>query len=152
VANIPEATVAELARINLPITALRVSDHSCTFKLGTDMWLRSQLIDAEWPDMDKMLNSNPSEAVPDGLRDAVKTVSAFCDGALPFIDFSAEGVSAVGATEAKIGDINLPDARFKVDNITNVLDIATHIDLSTAPRACAFKGGVYTGAVMGIAR
>jgi len=147
--TVPEVAIIELSRINLPITALRISDHSCTFKLGDSIWLRTALITGDVPDMDGIIPQGAPDVVPDGLREAVTTVAQFSDGVFPVVQFGPDGVSAVGDTEAHVGGFELPPGMFGSDVLMAVLEIATHMDFSKAPKACKFTGKNIAGAVMG---
>lgn len=148
--SVPEATVIELARIALPITALRVSDHSCTFKLGEYSWLRSQVLAEPTPDLSKLMQGVAQTAVPEGLREAVETVAPFCE--VETIDTGAYGVAAVGTTEARIDGFPLEEARFRVDVLTAILNIATHLDIKQRPEHSVFSGDGFTGVAVGVSR
>ena len=148
--NIPEAAVSELARINLPITAMRVSETSCTFKLGTKVWLRSQLLNDDAPDMTKLITSTETP-VPEGLREAVDKLAPFFEGPTSTIKFDENGVHAVGATEAVIAIPNLPEGLYNAELMRMVLMHAKHIDLTQYPSSVSYNDGEdVSGAIVGI--
>jgi len=148
--TVPESAVSELVRIGLPITALRVSETSCTFKLGAKVWLRAQLISEEAPDMSKMIEPCDTP-VPEGLREAVDKLAPFFEGPTSQVKLDENGVHAVGATEAVIAIPNLPDSIFQSEGLREVLALAKYINLNGYPQKCDYNDGErVSGAIVGV--
>jgi hypothetical protein len=148
--NIPEDTVSELVRIGMPITAMRVSESSCTFKLGDASWLRTSLVSATSPDMSKLV-SDCNVNVNSELVEAVSKLTPFFDSARAWVKFDEIGVHAVGDTEASIAVTGLHKGTFNANLLKDVLALAKYIDFTKYPGACPYSDGErIRGAIVGV--
>jgi DNA polymerase III sliding clamp (beta) subunit (PCNA family) len=152
--NLPSFAVDELLRIGEQPDGFcfERSDTAVTFKYG-DRWLRSQLFDTDWPDVGAFFNDEALEPVPEGLRQAVEKILPFCpDSKFPLIILNSEGVStADGTMTASVGDMELPDGRYRAEPLLAVLSHAISIDLTKYPAAVPFLGaGGLQGVMVGV--
>lgn len=151
--NIPKTAVAELVRIGKPPVGMMVSEGSVTFMYDKAHWVKTQLYDLGWPDLDKVL-SRPSEMVEikDEWYDAVEAVSPFVDE-LSRVYFK-EGVITTAVEDAAGGSVDMED--FPYEGIYNhkfflsLRGLVTHIDLHAYPAPCLFRGENVRGALMGM--
>lgn len=139
--NIPFFAIDELVRIGEEPAGFMFSDTDAVFHYG-DRWLRSQLFDSKWPDVGAFFNDEVLEKVPEGLRAAVEKIVPFCpDSKFPVITLGGEGVTtADGTMTASVGDMELPDGKYRAEPLLAVLSHATEIDLTKYPSAVPFAG------------
>lgn len=149
--NLPSFAVDELLRIGEIPSCLWIDDTSITFEYE-DAWLKSQLFDLEWPDIEKFFAAQTTKKVSPLLFESIQRIIPFCpDPKFPVIKFSEEGVStADGDMMAEVKGIKLPDAIFRAEPLLAVLSVATHIDFSTYPAPSPWKGengleGIFIG-------
>lgn len=146
---IPKSAVKELTRIKAYPISGQVTDKSITFHYEDGRWLRSTLIDADWPDVDRMLGDG-SEAVP-VETDVFKAVEALLkltdkNGRIYIMDgrvstgFGEEGASY------EIDDPFL-NGVFNCDNLMLMAKVATHVNWNTNP--VQFYGNNIRGLMLG---
>lgn len=152
--NVPEDAIKELIRVNEEPTHMQLSDTHITFHFEDGRWIKSQLLDLEWPDVDKIL-SVESEQIPilDDFYEAVETLLPFVDD-LCRIHLAEDMVAThldegVGASQKVSGQ--LPEkACFHGKQLLLLKGIVEKIDLNLYPKPCLFSGGVIRGAIVGI--
>ncbi len=107
-----------------------IATNSVTFFYEDSVWLRSQLFAVKWPDIERFSNiiEQSSERIPEGLTDAVETLSVFVqDNKLPVLLLSDKGVATQeGDHFAEIVDIDLPVCAHDARLLKLVLPKATH--------------------------
>lgn len=142
--QIPVFMIDELLRIARPPTGYTIDENSITFFWG-DLWLRSQLINAEWPlETAKKWSTAKTEmtAVPKNLIASIQSMIPFClDPKFPVIFFNKEGIAtAPGETRA---EIVLPSTMsgvgaFRADNLIPMLKNADRMGITKD--AAIFRG------------
>lgn len=148
---LPTDTVTRILDIGEMPTLCYIADTSMTLEYGK-MWLRTQLTNARWPNVTQFFDEFALNVpVPDDLRDAVERVRDFCaNEKFPVIKLG-ETVSTDSAEEgAHMDGFALPESSFHADQLVKVLSVATHIDFSTYPKPCLFKGNDIEGLIVGI--
>lgn len=80
VVNIPRAAIKEMLRINEPPTYSQVDKNSVTFHYTDGRWIRTQLLETEWPDLSRILDqeSNP-QPVNEQLFEGLDFLAGFAD-------------------------------------------------------------------------
>lgn len=130
-----------------------ISDSSITLEYGPEMWMRSQLITERWPGVRQLFDGFKSDiAVPVDLKDTVGKIRHFCaNEKFPVIRLGTV-VSTDGEVDgASMEGFDLPESSFHADQLIKVLAVATHVDFSTFPKPCFFKGlGGLEGMIVGI--
>ena len=153
--NIPSFAIDELIRIGEEPAGFMFSETSAVFHYG-DRWLRSQLFETEWPDVAAFFDFGESlDPVPPGLLEAVTKVLPFCpDSRFPVITLGAEGVAtADGTMTASVGDMELPEGKYRAEPLLAVLSRAVVIDLTKYPSAVPFAGASgLQGVMIGVKR
>ena len=153
VCNLPRAAIKEMIRINQPPKSAQITDISISFHYEDDKWIRSALLDLQWPDIATLLDrgSNPVPVNPlifEGLE-VLK----------PFVDklervYITDGVMSTTLIEDEGASFDLDDFPYEgvyQISILNLLNkVATSVDFSTYPKPCLFYGENLRGALMGM--
>ncbi|OGC93927.1 MAG: hypothetical protein A2W25_14670 [candidate division Zixibacteria bacterium RBG_16_53_22] len=150
--NIPAETIAALVKIGIEPDGVVIAENWVLFDFG-EAWMRTQLLDAAWPDVpSQILGVDPGAPIPEGLAENIKKILPFCvDKKFEHVIFSAAGIStAEGEAFAQVGGITLPDGRYAADVLLRALAIATHANFAAYPQGVGFKGadgieGVFMG-------
>lgn len=153
--NIPAFALDQLLRIGEAPDWMAAGDNSVTFHYKGGAWLKAQLFEAKWPDVDKILSDNVGQpgTVPDGLTEAIAKVEPFCDPKFAVIHLGPEGVSTPeGDTMATAACKGLAEGKYRLETLQRVLELAEKIDLSRWPKPGYFEGeGGLVGVFMGLA-
>ncbi len=150
---IPSMAITEMLRIKVEPTGIQVEERAVTFHYPSGAWLRTAVVDGEWPDLSRILDQ-PHGAAPihPELFDAVKRLDAFTEKDNRI--FLREGIVATSATEGDGALVELPGfAGVGCHHLTELLkldEVATHIDWTTWPGPCLFFGGMMRGAIIGM--
>lgn len=153
--NIPLLAIKEVLRIKDAPTRVMMDDYSITFMYDDGRWIKSQLLETEWPNVYSILDkpSNPSP-IPPGLFDAVRAVSGFTSEtrSVRFIDGCV--CSGGATTEGASYEVEALPAEgvYRSDHLLLLEDVATTADFSRYPEAVLFFGGNIRGAMVGMAR
>jgi DNA polymerase III sliding clamp (beta) subunit (PCNA family) len=152
--NIPRPAIKEMLRIGEPPIYAQLTDNSITFHYEGDRWLRTQLYDANWPDLSKILDK-PFTPFPidDRLFKGLEVLKKFVDkmGSIWIKD-------AVLSTTANLGDgaeYYIPDmqwdGRFNNEMLELLEGVVEEIDWSLWPNPCLFTGAKkrLRGAIVG---
>jgi len=153
--NIPLKAIKELLRIKQEPTHVWLAEQSITFEFENGRWLRSQLLDTAWPDIDRILDvpSNPAP-LPTGFAEALEKLKPFLmlEGRVYLNDGS---ISTHPVEDEEGATVEVPGtpagALFHFDHLTLAVSILETIDLSAYPRPCLFynPAGI-RGAIVGM--
>lgn len=154
--NVPSVCIREMLRIGEVPTHAQLTDNSITFHYAENRWLRSQLLEIAWPDLDRILDL-PSNAQPlhAKLFEGLQIISPFADayGRVYMRDGKLSTVKLEGEGEQH-SDYELDDfpheAIFSIEKLKLLEGVATSIDFSTHPGPCAFFGERLRGAIIGM--
>lgn len=64
VVNIPDMAVREILRIGEPPVRMQCSDKSFTFHFSDKRWIRTQLLQTDWPDIARLLDQTGANPQP----------------------------------------------------------------------------------------
>lgn len=150
---IPEAAIKEMIRINEEPSKIQVSKNNLTFHWPDGRWMRTQLINLEWPDLTPVLDvsSNPKQ-LPQGFWEAVKKIHSFTDE-MDRVFFRPNEISTskeetVGATIEVLGiDFEGCYCLKFLSMLDGCIDRA---DFSSYPKPCMFFGPNFRGAIIGM--
>lgn len=151
--NIPEIAIKEMLRINLPPTYAQVDSQSITFHYTNGSWLRSQLLEINWPDLQPILDM-PNNALPldDSLFLGLEKLKPFCDKA-GRVYFKNGVISTSTESDAEGAAIEVPgfeDGIYNIEMLNLLRGVATHIDFHGYPNPCTFYGDRLRGAIIGM--
>ena len=152
--NVPINAVKELIRIKDTLTHFSMSDRSITFYYSSGRWLRSNLIETAWPDIDRVLDKDSNQqAFPEGFFMAIEDIKHFAEetGRLILADGKICTTLVEGEGASVLLD-NLPanKASFNTKHLASIEGVADTIDLSQYPAPCIFYGDNLRGAIIGM--
>lgn len=151
--NIPRLAVIEMLRIGEAPTHAQLDAHSMTFHYSGSRWLRTQLLETKWPDVDTILSapSNQVDIDPKFFK-ALALIRPFCDRENKAI-FSAGKVrthieTGEGASHEVPGIAS--EGVFRLGMLQLLEGVAKRADFSAWPQPCLFEGDNLRGAVVGL--
>ena len=152
--NVPKNAVAEVVRIGQEPKGIMICESSVTFMYDEHLWVKTQLYETNWPDLNRVLDSTGADMQPisEEVFEAVRTVSPFVDelNRVIFKDGSVTTNTEGGAG----GTVTLDDFSYEgVYNYKYFLSLEgliTKIDLTKYPSPCVFEGENIRGALMGM--
>lgn len=151
---IPRFAVDEILRFGMEPTQFGVSENCVTFHFD-DVWLRTQLIVADWPQdrIAELFKTAPKkmQPIPDGLKSAVEKVLPFCkEPKFPVVILSKDGVATEQHDhEATVTGMSLPEMRFNANMLSLALKNAEQF-IGGAEHRCYFKSDNMVGIVMAL--
>jgi len=141
--NIPRSAVAEILRIGVPPIRAQMADRNITFHYEDGRWLRTQLLQNDWPDTDKILNVHSAPAaVPSQLFDGLEAVEHAVDkmGRV----WITGGVIRTTLTEGEGATYDVPDIAWKgvyqVQMLQKLKGVADVVDFTLYPQPCIWYG------------
>lgn len=153
VVNIPRQAVREILRIDEPPEYAQSDGNSFTFHYSNGRWIRTQLLETDWPDLGKILD-RPSKQVPvnEALFAGLEVVGPFTDK-LGRVTFH-EGALCTSLTDGdgaryELADLTYPGS-YNVDMLASLKGVALTIDFTTYPGPCIFQGDRLRGAIIGM--
>lgn len=152
--NIPKTAVTEILRIGEPPVSMQMTENSITLHYSEQRWLRTQLFDASWPDLSKILDRESKPApLNEELFAALEVLKPFADKYGSVI-FRGDGVVAThhDATEGACYELeNFAHAGvYNVDMLYKLKGAAAMIDWTTYPEPCMWFGENLRGAIIGM--
>lgn len=151
--NIPKTAVAELVRIGQPPIGMKLTDHSVTFMYSEHHWVKTQLYDLTWPDIEKVLNRDADYVeIQEEWFDAIETVSPFVDESNRV--YFKDGTITTSTEGSAGGTIELE--QFPYEGVYNykyflsLKGLVSHISLSSYPSPVLFKGTNVRGVIAGM--
>jgi DNA polymerase III sliding clamp (beta) subunit (PCNA family) len=153
VCNVPRAAIREMLRINEPPLQAQVNEQSISFLYSDGKWIRTALLETEWPDIDKLL-SVPADAtaIDERIYEGLDTLKPFTDKMERI--YIQDGVMRTTLTEGEGASFEIPDFPYEGVyqlRILNLLKgVATSIDFTLYPKPCIFYGERLRGAIIGM--
>jgi hypothetical protein len=153
--NLPGFCIDELLRVDEPPTHAQLHDRSITFHYTDGRWIRSQLLDGEWPfeKINAILNApcNPVP-IPQELFDGIEVLKAMADGSNRI--YISDGLLKTHMEELTGGQFEVPGIEFEgCYNLTifNLLNGKVNkADFTLYPEPCLFFGDRLRGAIIGM--
>jgi hypothetical protein len=156
---LPKAFVTAILNTNKSLKAFGYSGNSCTFWFEDDSWIKTQLYDESWPDVDVILNKPcKPEPLPKGFYEALKNIEPFSNGkdtekAVYFYEGALQSHrdKAEGATCECAGIKHGP--AFNIKRLKRIEHCIETVDFYSHNAAFFFsKCGKVRGAIMGVMR
>lgn len=152
---VPADAVNEMLRLNMQPTHAQMTENSITFHFEGDRWLRTALVDGEWPHerISAMLDQGGNCIdLPQEYFEQVARLKPFVDTDQG-IRLYPEYVTTSASEDEKGARIeySLPGAagHFNIQQFLALEGIAKKIDFSTHPRPCYWQGGLARGVIIG---
>lgn len=149
--TLPKQFVKAVCKINIPLVGVGVSPNSVTFHYENGAWLKTQIYQEKYPNVDRILDMGDytlAEAIQPGLFEAIKTIASFADGDCFYTTESKVCSHAsldVGATydlENTTPNLKLSHSRFLM--LDSLID---KLDLTSNPSMIFFYGPRIRGAL-----
>lgn len=144
--NIPKIAVQEIVRIGEAPIGIQLDAQSATLHYTGNRWLRTQLLQTDWPDVYKALQQQAAQclAIPPLFYDALEYLRPFADK-LGRVYFCEDGrMSTTPGSEGEGASFAVPglpsNGLFNVEMLLALRGIATHVDFSNYPAPCPFFG------------
>lgn len=150
--NVPRAAIAEMLRINEAPTHAQVTSTSITFHYSDGRWIRTQLLDVAWPDVDKLLGT-PCDPKPFDQRvfEALDKLKGFADkigrvfiedGVLSTVPVNKDAKPEDEDKEGRAAAFKVPGLTwtgcYAIEMLKLLEGIADTADFTTYPRPCNF--------------
>lgn len=155
--NIPREAVKEILRIKSKPTQFQVTDSSFTVHYEDGCWLRSNLINSEWPNVVTLLNDNlPTNAVliPETFFEDIEQIKSFTDNNNRVIfDPGIIRTHMVGSEEGAIIESTFINSQGSyVDSmLLKLKGLATKIDFTPYPdKPSPWVGESLRGVIIGL--
>jgi DNA polymerase III sliding clamp (beta) subunit (PCNA family) len=152
--NIPVHAIDQMLKIKFEPIEVCCSETSVTFVYDEVSWMKTTLVDADWPDIAKMFTAKKRMPVcPEGMFDQVEKLMPFCpDNKFPVVRFVDGKLQTLeGDMDASVEGYTLPDGAYRIEPLLTVLNVCTHIDFKLYPLACPWRGwGSETVALEGV--
>lgn len=152
---IPDEAVNTLLKIGEPPTHAQMDENSCTFFFEGDRWLRTNLIDGTWPReriVGLLEQGGNTVMIPDGFFTEIARLKSFLDDGFGVRLYPDHFSTSANDDEsgARV-DFAFPGAQghFNLNQILALDGIAQHIDFSTHPAPCYWRGGMARGVIIG---
>lgn len=145
---IPKMFITQLCKIKYDIIGFGFSDRSLTIHFSNRSWIKTQLYEDKWGNIDRLLNRevNPI-SLPSGFKSAISSVRPFTQGKV-FIGknkISSHKDDMLGASfDFECGQVGV----FNPDKLLSVVDLIEKIDFCTDTGGIAlFYGRNLRGAI-----
>lgn len=151
--NVPRAAIKEIIRINEAPISAQLTDNSITFHYTNKRWLRSQLLNTEWPDIQRILcvGNNP-KPIDARLFIGLEKISKRADIANRV--FIKAGVLSTVDHEGEGAQYTVPglqcEGAYSIPMLQLLEGVALSIDFTTYPKPCLFFGNNLRGAIIGM--
>jgi hypothetical protein len=152
--NVPRAAIKEVLRVGEPPTHGQVTPDSITFHYTDGRWIRSQLLNTEWPlNLIGKLLDQPSapQALPEDFFTGVATIKGMTDGASRV--YMADGAlrTHTNPDEGATYELELPcDGLYNLHMLSLLDGVVNSIDFTRYPEPALFFGDKLRGAIIGM--
>lgn len=153
VVNIPRAAVREILRIDEPPEYAQFSDSSFSLHYSNKRWIRTQLLNTDWPDLSRILDvASNQQAVNPALFVGLEFIKPFADkiGRVTFHD----GALRTSLTEGEGATYDIEgltyEGSYNVEMLASLASVAQSIDFSLYPKPVVFMGHRLRGAIIGM--
>lgn len=152
--NVPRAVIKEVLRVGEPPTHGQVTQDSITFHYPDGRWIRSQLLNTEWPmDLIGRLLDQPNNAtpLPEDFFTGLNTIRGMTDGAARVYMTGSSMRTHVSDDEGAVYDIDLPsEGLYNMHMLALLEGVVKTIDFTRYPEPALFYGDNIRGAIIGM--
>lgn len=158
VVNLPRSALREMIRINEPPTHAQITKDSVTFHYTEGRWLRTQLLDVNWPDLRNVLDkpSNPTPVDP-RLFNALDRLAGSADAAgrvyarngKLMTHLYVEGEEELEGASYIVEGLGIEGA-YQIKMLSLLKGVATTADFTRYPEPTLFFGERLRGAIIGM--
>lgn len=153
--NIPRAAVREVLRVGEAPTYAQLEAGSITFHYTDGRWIRSQLLETNWPmEMVHKLLDQPNNPVPlhPDFFTGLGVLRSLADGGnRVYLRDGALRTSPDNPEEGAVYELDLPGEGLYNMNMLALLEgVVTSMDMTLYPGPCLFFGDRLRGAIIGM--
>ncbi len=153
--NVPNQTLKKIIKIDETLNMLQYDNNSLTFHYDNGMWVKTQLLENNWPDVTSILDKADNANTPpldffSNLKKIKKFISK--DGLIYLKDneIKTSLVSEMGV-ELKQKGLNL-NAAYNYKNLISLEKLIDKIDFSSYPSPSKFYGKNLRGVIVGASK
>jgi len=150
---LPAYAIDEILRLNMHPTGFYLDETSLYLKYTNGMWLRSQLIEGQWPEsVSEMIIKSKTIPIGKEFIEAVEKIVPFCpDVNYPRLCLDGGKVATDdGSMSAEVDGFKGMQGYYRAEPLLAVARVADHIDFSTYPKPCYFSGHNLEGILVGV--
>lgn len=142
---LPKKVVDKLLKVGRPATAFGYSGSSATFYFDDGSYLRTQLYQEAWPDIDRLLNVQTAAVpMPEGFWQAFDTLSDFFDQASGFVIFGEDAMQSklekLAGASYELPSFGMQGKAIAADLLDECRDYMETADFITHPDRVFFFG------------
>lgn len=130
------------------------SDNQVVYQFEKDIWVRSVLHEAEWPNVAEMIpDCSNLPVIPANFKDVTRDMIPFNeDLKFPIVKYDGKMISTMeGSMIAQDElEVEMHEASFHAVPLLLVLNVATRLDLTPYPKPCPFAGTGVEGVIVGV--
>jgi len=150
---LPAYAIEEVLRLNMVPIGFHLDETSLYLKYVNGMWLRSQLIEGQWPEsVGEMIVKSQTTPLSKEFIEAIEKILPFCPNKdYPRICLDGGKVATDdGTMSAEVDGFKGIKGFFRAEPLLMVARVADHIDFSTYPKPCYFSGYNVEGILVGV--
>lgn len=151
---VPRYAIKEMLRIKRPPTQMQISETSLTLYYEDGSWLRSNLIDAKWPDVSRFFQGESEQRViPETFFEGLNSLDSFTDK-FNRVTFES-GMMRTHSKDFEEGasyelEWIKDKGTFMLPMLAKLEGVAEKIDLSQYPEPCTWSGEAVRGVIVGL--
>lgn len=153
--NVPKAAITEMLRIGEPPLTAQLDKNSISFHYADKRWIRSQLLDVAWPDINHILGGkNDAKPIDARLFPALDSLKPFTDK-IGRVYISSNCIRTITDENDEQGaSVELTGITwsgiYQIDMLKLLDGVATLADFDLYPSPCIFYGNRIRGAIVGM--
>lgn len=152
VVNVPRLAVIEMLRIGEPPVNAQVTSNSITFHYDDGKWVRSQLLNTQWPDINRILDvQSDQKPIPQELFTGLDALKPFMNKFGEVYITSEYMRTHADPNEGSSFDLDFfpGDSMYALEMLQKLEGVATHADFGLYPSPAPFYGDNLRGAIIG---
>ena len=153
VCNVPKVAIREMLRIGEAPLRAQATENSISFHYSDGRWIRTALLNLDWPDLAKVLD------VPCNATTFDQRIFEALDVVKPFVDkqnrvYLHDGIISTTLEEGEGASYTIPDfpheGVYQLPMLNLLKGVANSIDFTLYPKPCIFYGDRLRGALIGM--
>jgi DNA polymerase III sliding clamp (beta) subunit (PCNA family) len=154
--GLPSFAVDEICRIAsyVDLKYLWMSENMAMYEFEDDVWVRSVLYEAQWPDVANMIpDCSNLPLIPKDFKDVTRDLIPFNeDSKFPVVKYNGKVISTLEGNMVAQDEleVELSEASFHSVPLLMILNQATRLDLTPYPKPCPWSGTDIEGVIVGV--
>lgn len=150
--NIPKSAVKEILRINEPPVKIQATENSISFHYNDGRWIRTSLLDLDWPDLTKILNVETNlKPINNKIFEGLEIIKPFADK-MGRVYFHKNYIkTSMEDNDGASFDIEEEmEGVYQIEMLSLLKNIANKADFTLYPKPVIFHGENVRGAIIGM--